>query len=26
MTELRALEQGVARMCGALLATSHGGE
>ncbi|MGD8672552.1 MAG: Na+/H+ antiporter subunit E [Thiogranum sp.] len=26
MTELRALEQRVARMCGALLATSHGGE
>jgi multicomponent Na+:H+ antiporter subunit E len=26
MTELKALEQRVARMCGALLATSHGGE
>jgi multicomponent Na+:H+ antiporter subunit E len=26
MTELKALEQRVARMCGVLLATSHGGE
>ena len=26
MTELKALEQGVARMCGVLLATCHGGE
>ncbi len=26
MTELKALKQRVARMCGALLATSHGGE
>jgi hypothetical protein len=26
MTELKALEQRVARMCGVLLATCHGGE
>ena len=26
MTELKALEQSMARMCGLLLATSHGGE
>jgi multicomponent Na+:H+ antiporter subunit E len=26
MTELKALEQRMARMCGVLLATSHGGE